>query len=242
MKKGYDCKSITLTEDFSTSLYIMMAFIPKYQDDSNYTQLHDFVITLCDESVNMNITKIAIFTSNSSDTISAFYVDRAPRLKVIINEESGGWGIYVKPAGLYSRPIGLKVECAGNPAAIYTFSGEKPRFDASSLTSQIAIGFLGDYCKINSNMLSTEEEVTSFITDTSNKGFNYSIQYNAYSYDKSITPLSNVSAVWFVEYEQGFGGVNNYAIQKWTAVVGSTVYRYIRLKTDTASWGSFIEI
>lgn len=230
----YDCKTVPITTDFDNSLYCQLASIPKYKNDGVYTQGHKFILRFDETSVDFRSTTIRIFTSNSSNKICAWYSDIEPELNVIINDDGNKWGIYVRPSGLYSVPIGMQILSSENPATLELVDGDYPRFSIDSFTNKVDIKPKFMYIKRNNVIMGND--IKKFITNTNNVGVNYDVMYDS-SEGTDICP-NNEIGIWYISYKEG---LSENALQYWTMIKDSTVYKYVRSKIDNQKWGNFLE-
>lgn len=239
---GFDALSSAITTDDSVSLYVPMAIIPKYLGDSNFTQGHKYILEIVELSIHMNSARLAIFTSSSSKTISAYFIG-IPSLDVVISDEDKYYRILVKPTGLYGVPIGIRVIVGENPASIICLDGYKPIVDISTITTSVLIGYKSNGAELKMNTSDKDSKVGEFVSSAERRGFNYSVTYNTFgSADRTITPLTSIGAVWFITHKEGQRATNAYAIQTWECISGTTYYKYVRQKTDNTSWGEFMQV
>lgn len=237
---GFDALSSSIKTNYNVDLYVPMAIIPKYLNDSNWTQGHKYIIEIVELSKFMNSTRLAIYTSNSSTIIGAYYIGM-PQLDVVISDEDNYYRVLVKPQGLYSAPIGIRIVSGENPASIVCLNGYIPIVDITTITS-IPIGYKGVDGQLKMN-LKKDELVAEFISSAEQRKFNYSVTYNTFgSADKTITPSTSISAIWYITYKEGQGTTGPYAIQTWECIKDTTYYKYVRQKTSNTEWGQFIQV
>lgn len=239
----FDCLSDVITTADSVSNYVLMARIPMWKSGT-LTHGAKYHLRFVELSSNMFSTDIKIFTSNSSAVIYAWYTGNTPKLRVIINNETDYWGVYVKPTGLYTVPIGMKIIEAQNPANIIPINGMKPIYAENTLSSPVTIGVEMNYCKETHITLGSDPNTgaSNLITSPSRLRYNYTCSYNANNSTLAQICPDNLQGVWLITYIEGSATNDNQAWQTWESIISGVYHKYIRYKADTSAWGDFIQI
>ena len=243
MSAKFDCFSDVIGTSDSVANYVLMAKIPKWTSGT-LTQGCKYQLKFVELSSNMFSTDIKIFTANSVAQIYAWYTEYTPKLRVIINDDGDAWGVYVKPTGLYTVPIGMQIVYAQNPANIIPVNGMKPIYTQTALTSPVNIGVEMNYCKHTHITLGSDPNsgAASLIQSPARLRYNYTCSYNASNSTLAAICPDNLQGVWLITYIEGSATNDNQAWQTWESIINGTYHKYIRYKADTSAWGSFIQI
>lgn len=239
----FDCFSDVITTTDNVNLYVLMARIPKWKSGT-LTHGAKYHLKFVELSPSMFSTDIKIFTSNSSTVIQAWYTEYTPKLRVILNDESDYWGVYVKPTGLYTVPIGMQIVAAQNPANIVVINGMKPIYSESNLSSQIPIGIEMNYCKHTHITLGSDSNTgaANLITSPARLRYNYTCSYNATTSTLAQICPDNLQGTWLITYVEGSATNDNQAWQTWESIINGIYHKYIRYKADTSAWGNFVQV